>query len=481
MAERERNADSVAAEVLHELRQPLLALKAYLQMTRDDPARSIPIETLLKQVERIEQIVADFQRLSSDRPPPLEPLLISNPVKAALGLFTSLPGNAKVHVELVLASATPELHGNPRLLEQLTLNLLNNAREAMGGAGKIKVVVGKENEKPAIWVADWGPGVPADLRERIFHPYVTTKATGHGLGLAISKRIANEHGADLELVSSDAVEGKPATVFRVLFGKAAPVHVPAPSHKERVLVVDDEQVIRTLFKDLLGKELDVVTVASAEEGAQVLEQGFFHLILVDKNLPGLSGLELAERAKKRWPKVKVMLMTGYPSLVTAQQASELGLVDYLIKPFDDIKVVRDKIRQVLASPPPLAVARNNKRIDVYEDNPLSSRQVVEALNLLGLQPNVITDLSVPPERPAAVVLSWDFTPALGVEGLLFVKAKLPGVQFIVLAEHLTMEAALESLRGGATACLPKLLSDAKALSRELHRALKLPDLPPPPP
>ncbi len=472
----ERNADSVAAEVLHELRQPLLALKAYLQMTRDDPARGIPVETLLKQVERIEQIVADFTRLSSDRPPPLEPLLLAAPVKAALGVFTSLPANAKVHVELVVNAPNAELHGNPRLLEQLTLNLLNNAREAMGGAGKIKVVVGREGERPALWVADWGPGVPADLRERIFQPYVTTKATGHGLGLAISKRIANEHGADLSLVSSDAIEGKPSTVFRVVFGQsAAPAAQPS---KERVLVVDDESVIRTLFRDLLGKELEVVAVGSAEEAVQALEAGFFDLVLVDKNLPGLSGLELAEHAKRRWPKVKVMLMTGYPSLVTAQQAHELGLVDYLIKPFDDIRSVKEKIKQVLASPPAPAFSRSSKRIDVYEDNPLSAKQVVDALTLLGFQPNVITEKAVLPERPAAVILSWDFTPALGIEGLHFVKEKLPGVQFIVLAEHLTMEAALESLRGGASACLPKLLSDAKALSRELQRALKLPEAPP---
>ncbi len=471
----ERNADSVAAEVLHELRQPLLALKAYLQMTRDDPSRGIPLETLLKQVERIEQIVSDFTRLSSDRPPPLEPLPLATPVKAALGVFTSLPANSKVHVELVVNAPNAELHGNARLLEQLTLNLVNNARDAMNNAGKVRVVVGKDGDRPALWVADWGPGVPPELRERIFAPYVTTKSNGQGLGLAISQRIAREHGGELELVSAEGFEGGPSTVFRVVFGKGTLPAATTSTGKERVLVVDDEAVIRTLFKDLLGKEIEVVTVGTAEEALTALEAGFFELLLLDKNLPGLSGLELAERAKRRWPKVKVMLMTGYPSLVTAQQAAELGLVDYLIKPFDDIRAVREKIRQVLASPPPPALNPNSKRIDVYEDNPLSSRQVVDALALLGLEANVITDRSVAAERPLAVVLSWDFTPALGMDGLQFVKEKLPGVPFVVLAEHLTMEAALESLRGGASACLPKLLSDVKALSRELQRALKLPE------
>ena len=173
-------------------------------------------------------------------------------------------------------------------------------------------------------------------------------------------------------------------------------------------------------------------------------------------------------------------MTGYPSLVTAQQSVELGLVDYLVKPFDDIRVVRDKIRDAVSATPagPSTVrTAKTRRIDVYEDNPASSKQIVEALTTLGYQPQVLTS-AVPfgSEKPLAIVLSWDFTPALGKGGIAFLKHFLPGIPFVVLAEHLTMESALESLRGGATACLPKLLNDTRALGRELARALKLPEI-----
>jgi DNA-binding NtrC family response regulator len=116
-------------------------------------------------------------------------------------------------------------------------------------------------------------------------------------------------------------------------------------------------------------------------------------------------------------------------------------------------------------------------VDVYEDNPGNALKIEEAIRHLGYEPQVLSTAvpggAVP---PAAIVLSWDFKAAHGTGGIAFVKHFAAGIPFIVLAEHLTMESALESLRGGATACLPKLLTDTLALSRELQRALKLPEL-----
>lgn len=471
--------DGIAAEVLHEIKQPLLGLKAYLQLVRDDPARQVPVTLLLAQVERIEQIVGDFHRLTNDRPPPLTMLKLSTPVRHAVATFAAMPGNQDVKVDVQVVFEV-ELQGNMRLLEQLTLNLLNNGRDAMGGKGSIKVQVTRDALKPTLYVADWGPGIPAELRDKVFEPYVTTKTTGTGLGLVVCKRIAAEHGAKLDLALPEVMQESPppGTVFRLAFSSPNSAG-EASRRKQRVLVVDDEAVIRLLFKDLLSKDYELAEAGTAEAALGLLAGASFDLLICDKNLPGLSGLDLAQQAKQKWPQLKVMLMTGYPSLVTAQQSVELGLVDYLVKPFDDIRIVRDKIRDAAnaapAAPPPVTVAKS-KRIDVYEDNPASSKQIVEALTALGYQPQVLTS-AVPggADPPLAIVLSWDFTAALGKGGIAFVKHFNHGVPFVVLAEHLTMESALESLRGGATACLPKLLNDTKALGRELARALKLPE------
>lgn len=473
--------DGIAAEVLHEIKQPLLGLKAYLQMVRDEPSKPIPVTLLLSQVERIEQIVGDFHRLTNDRPAPLSHLKLSTPVRHAVAHFAAMPINQDVKVDVQVIFEC-ELKGNMRLLEQLTLNLLNNARDAMGGNGSIKVQITRDALKPTLLFADWGPGIPLDMKEKIFEPYVTTKTTGTGLGLVVCKRIAAEHGARIDLASPDVMQESPppGTVFRVTFGKSSGALADAGTRRQRILVVDDEAVIRLLFKDLLGKDYDFHEAETAEAALELLAASSFDLLISDKNLPGLSGLDLAQRAKASWPQVKVMLMTGYPSLVTAQQSVELGLVDYLVKPFDDIRIVREKIRDVIRAQPATACAEappKTRRIDVYEDNPVSSRQIVDALKGLGYEPQVLTTaLPGGTDKPLAIVLSWDFNPALGKGGIAFLKHFLPGTPFVVLAEHLTMESALESLRGGAVACLPKLLNDTRALGRELARVLKLPEL-----
>ncbi len=113
-------------------------------------------------------------------------------------------------------------------------------------------------------------------------------------------------------------------------------------------------------------------------------------------------------------------------------------------------------------------------MDIIDDNPTSARAISEALTRLGLETRVISSTEVVAmEPPWAVVVSWDFTPAYGRKALELGKALAQGAPFVVLVEHLTMETTLDSLRAGAVACLPRLLFDVPALSRELARALKL--------
>ncbi|MCE9673456.1 hybrid histidine protein kinase/response regulator SinK [Myxococcus stipitatus] len=462
----------LAAEVLHELRQPLLGVKAYAQLLAEDGGGPTgPLRLLLAQVERMEQIVSDYIRLASERHAPQQRLSLAAPIWAAAKLFSVNPDSARISLE-VEAPEDITIQGNARLIEQLTLNLLNNARDAMAGRGRVKVVLTRDGAHPVLYVADWGPGIPDELRERIFEPYVTASKRGTGLGLAVCRRIAQEHHAQIGLAPQGTLRDvpPPATVFRVLF---PPTDV-APPRRQRLLVVDDETIIRMVFRDLMGKECEVIEAASGEEALDLLREAPVDLIVTDKNLPGLSGLELAQQARRLYSTSRVILMTGYPSLVTTQQALELGVVDYLLKPFDDIREVRTLLRATLAAPPPsVTAAPAARRVDVLEDNPTTAAQIAEALELAGLEARVLpTAELIALEPPAGVVVSWDFAPAYGRKALELGKALAQGAPFVVLAEHLTMETALESLRAGAAACLPKLLSDTTALSRELSRAFK---------
>ncbi|MCK8502882.1 hybrid sensor histidine kinase/response regulator [Myxococcus fulvus] len=465
------HSTQLAAEVLHELRQPLLGVKAYAQLLAEDRGPTGPLRLLMSQVERMEQIVSDYIRLASERPAPQQRLSLAAPIWAAARLFSVNPDSARISLE-VEAPEDIFAQGNARLIEQLTLNLLNNARDAMSGRGRVKVVLTREGSAPVLYVADWGPGIPDELKERIFEPYVTASKRGTGLGLSVCRRIAQEHHARIDLAPQGAIRDvpPPATVFRVLF----PVTEAAPGRRKRLLVVDDETIIRMVFRDLMSKECEVIEAASGEEALDLLREAPVDLIVTDKNLPGLSGLELAQQARRLSATSRVILMTGYPSLVTTQQALELGVVDYLLKPFDDIREVRNLLRATLAAPPAQpGAATQVKRVDVLEDNPTTAAQIAEALELVGLEARILpTSELIALEQPAGVVVSWDFSPAYGRKALELGKALAQGAPFVVLAEHLTMETALESLRAGAAACLPKLLSDTTALSRELSRAFK---------
>ena len=213
----------LAAEVLHELRQPLLGMKAYTQLLTEEIGTRGPLRQMLAQVERMEQIISDFTRLASERPAPQQSVSLVAHVQAAARAFSLNPDSSRIRLQ-VEAPEDFTVEGNGRLLEQLTLNLINNARDAVTGPGRVKVVLAHEGTSPVMYVADWGPGISEAVRQRLFEPYVTGNNRGTGLGLAVCRRIAQEHHARLELVPASvlAEQPPPTTVFRVLFPAPGP-------------------------------------------------------------------------------------------------------------------------------------------------------------------------------------------------------------------------------------------------------------------
>ncbi len=116
----------------------------------------------------------------------------------------------------------------------------------------------------------------------------------------------------------------------------------------RILVVEDDRIVASVFNDLLARHsFDADVVGDAEQGLELLAQKPYDLVLSDIVLPGLSGVDLARRAKEIAPDVDVILMTAYANMETAVQAIRAGVYDYLIKPFDDINDVLLKIERAL--------------------------------------------------------------------------------------------------------------------------------------
>jgi putative two-component system response regulator len=118
-----------------------------------------------------------------------------------------------------------------------------------------------------------------------------------------------------------------------------------PAETYNVLVVDDEEVIRLLIHDALVDDFAIAMVESAEDAVPYLVHHPPDVLLVDKNLPGMSGIDLLRQAKALQPECEVIVITGYASLESSIEALRLGAYDYLIKPFDDVEIVVEKVRR----------------------------------------------------------------------------------------------------------------------------------------
>ena len=233
-------------------------------------------------------------------------------------------------------------------VEQVLMNLVVNARDAMPGGGAIVVrtrnVVSRDGDPlVALEVADEGVGISAEALPYIFEPFYTTKEQGKGTGLGLSTvyGIVKQSGGDVEV---DTAPGS-GTTFRILLPRyreaptirrASPAGLIAPSSRGTILLVEDEDAVRSLAMRILRREGYTVYVASnaAEAEAVFAGNGAEIVLLVsDLVLPGISGIDLALRLRGRRPALNVLLMSGYTDRDVGAFQREMPSVAFLQKPF----------------------------------------------------------------------------------------------------------------------------------------------------
>jgi signal transduction histidine kinase len=199
----------LAAGVAHEIRNPLTAIKARLFTQQKSMAPNSPAaedaRVIGGEISRLERIVRgflDFARPAEPRPVRLRSLALLKEVQALLG-----PQLERQQISVTLdTQEDPVIEGDHEQLKQVLINLVQNAADAVGGPGRVTLrartgqqrIRGNLNGVVALEVSDTGPGIPAEVRERLFDPFFTTKANGTGLGLSIAARIAEKHGGALE-------------------------------------------------------------------------------------------------------------------------------------------------------------------------------------------------------------------------------------------------------------------------------------------
>ncbi|MEO6526389.1 MAG: PAS domain S-box protein [Gemmatimonadaceae bacterium] len=345
--------------VAHELNNPLAGVMAFSQLLLASPAARDPearraAETIHREAQRAAKIVSHLLTFARQQPPERTETDLNALVTDTLELRRHALRSAEVEVVLALDTALPRSWADPFQLQQVLLNLIVNAEQALAtwdGMRRITVRTSRTDDQLELSVADTGPGIALEKRDRIFNPFFTTKPVGQGtgLGLSISDGIAREHGGRIRVESQP---GEGATFILELpytrapaAPEAAPPKPPsAPTPPRRVLVVDDEPSMRTAMSTFLRSLGHEVTVASGGLHARrLLANAEYDAILLDLRMGDVSGDVLYHELRTRDPEqaARVVFVTGDTHSDAARRFLHEAGRPSLSKPFqlDDLATV----------------------------------------------------------------------------------------------------------------------------------------------
>ncbi len=357
---------SLLAGVAHELNNPLAIVMGRASLLEDkctDPGLRSDAARIREAAERCGRIVRSFLAMARSRPAARVAVPLNDLVRGAVDLLQFSLRTSGIAPELRLQPDLPAVMADADKLGQVLLNLIVNAQQATAQVEPprhLLIETGHDAQTAWLRVADNGVGIaPAD-RERIFEAFVTTKAegVGTGLGLAVSRAVAVEHGGSLRL--EDATPFGRGASFRLeLPLQAAPAEVataaafeplaPAGSGK-RVLVVDDEPELTSMMRDAL--EAAGHEVATAESGAvalALLDEGRFDAVVSDLRMPDIDGGALWSAVRERDAELarRFVFVTGDTlSPLPADLLRDSG-ADVLEKPFAAADLV-ERVRRCIA-------------------------------------------------------------------------------------------------------------------------------------
>ena len=243
-------------------------------------------------------------------------------------------------------SPLPLTVGSSSELREVFINLINNAVDAMPQGGTITIKTFKEDSHISIILEDTGTGVHEAVRDKIFDPFFTTKGVkSTGLGLSVSYGIINRHRGS---ISVDSVEGQGTTFSLELPISELPLaeeeEVKTVSRKKRkasILVIEDEEEVRSILSDILINDGHKVEVAfNGSQGVKKFKKDQFDLVFTDLGMPKMSGWQVAEKIKSINSKVPVALITGWDVKIKSSEMKKSGIDLIIQKPFKVDQVLR---------------------------------------------------------------------------------------------------------------------------------------------
>ena len=365
----------LAGGVAHDFNNILMAIIGYTEMALYKVPEETPLrhdlDQILKAGSRASDLVKQILAFSRQTEQERKPLQIISLIKEALKLMrSSIPSTIEIRQELAITQGKDIILADPTQIHQVLMNLCTNAAHAMRTEGGILTVHLSDVEadssfvlrypglKPGsflrLTVKDTGHGMDAAVMERIFDPYFTTKSPGEGtgLGLAVVHAIVKSHNGAIA-VNSERGKGTTFQVFlpRIDEQIAHPVEISEalPTGNERILFIDDEKALANLAQEMI-KSLGY-SITTETDSLQALktfrsQPDAFDLVITDMTMPGMTGNVLAKEIMAIRPDIPIILCTGFSQLISEKQAKEIGVREFIMKPFTTTKLAQ-VLRKVL--------------------------------------------------------------------------------------------------------------------------------------
>ena len=367
----------LAGGVAHDFNNLLTIIKGYIEMAMN---RCLDRPELHRDIRRIEEaadraVTLVRQLLAFSRKQVLRPKILDlNAIVVNLDQLLRRLMSENIEMKTFVSKDVGAIKADPGQIEQVIMNLVVNARDALPSGGRILIetsnadldstytrdhAVVRPGPYVLLAVTDTGIGMTPDTVAHIFEPFYTTKESGRGTGLGLSTvyGIVKQSGGYI-WVYSELGKG---TTFKVYLPRVkdavqvSAAETPAsPTHKghETILLVEDEPAVRELTQMVLSARGYTVIEALTPEDAERLagnNGAEIHLLLTDVVMPGISGRELAKRLTGRYPNLRVLYMSGYTYNVIAQDGTLEEGISFLQKPFTP-QVLTQKVRETLDRP-----------------------------------------------------------------------------------------------------------------------------------
>jgi signal transduction histidine kinase/CheY-like chemotaxis protein len=372
-AEKMEAIGRLAGGIAHDFNNLLTGILSYSDLIMQELRPADPIRADVEQIRDAGRRAAGVTRqlLAFSRRQLLQPRVVS--INAHLTELEPMLGRLAgpgVTLETQFDPSLGSVLVDPAGLEQVLVNLVVNAREAMPQGGHLRIrtanwrpegVSGqRESGVPpqdyvSIWVSDTGVGMDEGTQARIFEPFFTTKRAGSGIGLGLSTvyGIVEQSGGKITVESAP---GEGAT-FGIHFPRylgpepafTATERRPLQGQKETLLLVEDEAPVRESVRRLLeGNGYTVIEAQDAAEALRLFDQSSteIDLVLTDLTMPGMGGYELVEHLRARNPALRVVFMSGYAERPPASNQAPLKDTGYVEKPFS-VETLMQRLREVL--------------------------------------------------------------------------------------------------------------------------------------